>query len=115
MEDIRDMLRVFAEERDWEKFHTPENLAKSVAIEAGELLECFQWSPEYDLHEVSDEIADVVCYCIMLADKVGIDLEKEIKRKIGENAEKYPAEVCRGKSDKYTQLEVYKNAGKLDV
>lgn len=115
MEEIRDMLRVFAAERDWEKFHTPENLAKSVAIEAGELLECFQWSGEYDTEALSDEIADVMCYCIMLADKAGLDMEKEIRRKIAKNAEKYPAEICRGKSDKYTQLEAYRNAGKKDV
>ena len=105
MNEIRDELRRFTEERDWEQFHTPENLAKSVAIEAGELLECFQWSSEYDTHKVSDEIADVVNYCIMLADKIGIDLKAEILRKIRENGEKYPVEKAKGSSKKYNELE----------
>lgn len=104
MDEIRDKLREFAKERDWGKFHTPENLAKSVAIEAGELLECFQWSGDYDEHAVSDEIADVMNYCIMLADEIGIDLKKEILRKIGENAEKYPVEKAKGRSSKYDKL-----------
>ena len=104
MEEIRDILRKFNEERDWEKFHTPENLAKSVAIEAGELLECFQWDSFCDRVKLEEEIADVMSYCIMLADKTGIDLKKAITDKIRKNGEKYPVEKSRGKSTKYDRL-----------
>ncbi len=105
MDEIRDKLREFNAARDWEQFHTPENLAKSVAIEAGELLECFQWDSDYDRHQVSDEIADVVNYCIMLADRIGIDLKAELLRKIRENGEKYPVEKAKGSSRKYDELD----------
>ena len=104
MEELKEILRRFRDERDWAQYHTPENLAKSVSIEAGELLECFQWSGEYDVHAVSDELSDVLCYVIMLADAIGIDLKKECLRKISENARKYPAEQARGRSDKYDRL-----------
>lgn len=96
MEEIKMALRTFNEARDWEQYHTPENLAKSIAIEAGELLECFQWDNRYDLPALSDEIADVMMYCIMLADKIDIDLKKEIFRKMEKNGQKYPVEQCRG-------------------
>lgn len=104
MNEIKDKLRVFNKERDWDQFHSPENLAKSIAIESGELLECFQWGNDYDLHEVSDEIADVAMYCIMIADKVGIDLKKEMLRKLSENEAKYPVDKCKGSSKKYDKL-----------
>ncbi|MGN0658313.1 MAG: nucleotide pyrophosphohydrolase [Emergencia sp.] len=103
--ELRDLLRGFTEERDWDQFHSPENLAKSVSIEAGELLECFQWNSDFDLRAVSDEIADVMMYCIMLADKIGIDLKGEILRKLEENKKKYPVEKSRGSSKKYDELE----------
>ena len=99
-----DRIRKFTDDRDWQQFHTPSNLAKSISIEAGELLECFQWSGECDTHAVSDELSDVLCYVIMLADTIGIDLKKECLRKISENAEKYPVDASRGKSDKYDRL-----------
>lgn len=104
MEEIKLKLRAFNKERDWEQFHTPGNLAKSISIEAGELLECFQWSDQYDVRKVSDEIADVVMYCIMLADKIDIDLETEMLRKLEGNSQKYPVEKCKGSSKKYDQL-----------
>ena len=105
MKDVRDKLREFNKERDWEQFHTPENLAKSIAIEAGELLECFQWDGDYDREAVSDEIADVMNYCIMLADKIGVDPKEEMLRKIRQNGEKYPVEKAKGKSLKYDEFE----------
>ena len=104
MDEIRDKLRKFNEERDWEQFHSPENLAKSIAIEAGELLECFQWSDEYDRNAVSEEIADVMNYCIMLADKIGVDPKEIMLNKIDRNAEKYPVEKAKGSSKKYNEL-----------
>ena len=69
-----DEIRKFNEERDWDQFHTPENLAKSISIEAGELLECFQWDNNFNKEEVCEELADVTSYCIMLADRLGVDL-----------------------------------------
>lgn len=104
MEEIRDKLRLFNAARDWEQFHTPENLAKSISIEAGELLECFQWNNEYDKQGVCDEIADVMMYCIMLADKLKIDPKHEMLRKLEENNKKYPVSKCKGSSKKYDQL-----------
>ena len=104
MDEIRDKLRKFNEERDWEQFHSPENLAKSIAIEAGELLECFQWSDEFDRNAVSEEIADVMNYCIMLADKIGVDPKEIMLSKIDRNAEKYPVEKAKGSSKKYNEL-----------
>lgn len=104
MDELILKIKKFNREREWDQFHTPENLAKSVVIEAGELLECFQWNSEYNVHNVSDEIADVVMYCLMLADKIEIDLDAEILRKIKENGEKYPVSKCKGSSKKYNKL-----------
>ena len=95
MNEIKEQLRIFNEERDWDQFHSPENLAKSVVIEAGELLECFQWNNDYDQRAVSDEVADVMMYCIMLADKINIDLKEEILRKLEANKKKYPVKMQR--------------------
>ena len=97
-------IRAFNKERDWEQFHTPENLAKSISIEAGELLECFQWDASFDKQEVCEELADVMNYCLMIADQLDVDLEKILLDKIEKNKEKYPVEKAKGKSDKYTKL-----------
>ena len=104
MDDIKVKLRLFNKVRDWDQFHTPENLAKSISIEAAELLECFQWTNQYDIHAVSDEVADIVMYCIMFADKINIDLKKEILRKLDENNKKYPVLKCKGSSRKYNKI-----------
>lgn len=95
----------FTRDRDWDQFHSPENLAKSIAIEAGELLECFQWDGEhYHLQDVKDELADVMNYCIQLADKLHLDPDTIINAKIDQNEKKYPVEKARGSSKKYTEL-----------
>ena len=78
MKNIIKKISEFNKERDWDKFHSPENLAKSIAIESGELLECFQWNNNYDKKEVCEELADVFTYCIMMADKIEVDPEKII-------------------------------------
>ena len=104
MEEIQRMLREFNTERDWAQFHTPVNLAKSVAIEAGELLECFQWSDQYDKAELSEEVADVMLYCLMLCDSAGLDPIEIMRSKIEKNKEKYPVSKARGSSKKYTEL-----------
>jgi dCTP diphosphatase len=97
-------VREFVRERDWGQFHSPENLAKSIAIEAGELLECFQWSADADEAEVKRELADVLIYCLLLTDRIGEDVDELIRAKIEENRRKYPVESARGRSEKYDRL-----------
>lgn len=98
------MIIDFNRERDWGQFHSPENLAKSIAIEAGELLECFQWNNNYDKSEVCEELADVLNYCFLLADKLDVDPEEIILNKLEKTREKYPVEKAKGVSTKYTKL-----------
>ena len=94
----------FINDRDWDQFHSPSNLAKSISIEAGELLECFLWSDEeYNLDDVKDELADVLVYCIDLANKLNLDIDEIIMAKMQKNKEKYPVEKAKGKSKKYTE------------
>ena len=103
-ETVRKILQ-FTEDRDWDQFHSSENLAKSVAIEAGELLECFQWSGEYDPEHTAEELADVMNYCIQLADKLGLDMDQILLDKLEKNAKKYPVEKAKGSNRKYTELD----------
>ncbi len=102
---VAQKLRAFSEERDWDQFHTPENLAKSISIEAAELLECFQWSPDGDLQAVKEELADVLTYCYFLAMKVGLEPDQIVLEKLAVTAQKYPVEKSRGSSVKYHQLD----------
>lgn len=97
-------LREFVAERDWAQFHSPENLAKSISIEAGELLERFQWGGEFDTERVQEELADVLTYCHLLADKLGVNAEQIVLEKLATTREKYPIEKARGRSEKYDQL-----------
>lgn len=97
-------VRRFRKERDWEQFHTPENLAKSIAIEAGELLECFQWNKEGDLTAAAEELADVLAYCIHMADAMDLDMAEILQSKMDLNEKKYPVDLCKGKNTKYTKL-----------
>ena len=104
MDKLKAAFREFTEERDWEQFHTPENLAKSVCIEAAELLECFQWNNDFDMGEVCDELADVLSYCIMLADRLDVSIEEIVLNKLEKTRAKYPVEKARGVSTKYDEL-----------
>ena len=105
MDKLKQAFREFNEERDWDQFHTPENLAKSICIEAGELLECFQWDEEhYDLEHVKEELADVIVYCQDMLDKLGLDVDEIVNAKMTKNEMKYPVEKAKGRSDKYTRL-----------
>ena len=104
MQELTEKIRNFNEERDWDQFHSPENLAKSIAIESGELLECFQWNNNYDKKEVCEELADVFTYCIMMADKIEVDPEKIILDKLEKTKKKYPVEKAKGVSTKYNKL-----------
>ncbi|MBQ1400408.1 MAG: nucleotide pyrophosphohydrolase [Lachnospiraceae bacterium] len=98
-------IRKFTEDRDWQQFHTPANLAKSIAIEAGELLECFQWSEtEYDPEHVKEELADVMVYCRNLLDELGLDEDEIVNAKMDKNEAKYPVEKARGRNTKYDRL-----------
>ena len=100
-----DRIRRFTAERDWDQFHTPANLAKSISIEANELLECFQWSDtDYDLSHVAEELADVMVYCQNMLDALELDADTIINAKMDQNEAKYPVEKCRGSNAKYDQL-----------
>ena len=103
-DEVLQQLRSFVEERDWKQFHTPENLAKSISIEAAELLEIFQWGSDADEASIKDELADVLTYCILLADRYGLDPYELIIQKLEKTKEKYPVEKSKGKSDKYDRL-----------
>ena len=98
-------IRRFSIDRDWDQFHTPENLAKSIVIEAAELLECFQWSAtDFDEQHVKEELADVIVYTQNLLDKLGLDEDEIVNMKMDQNERKYPVEKAKGKADKYDRL-----------
>ena len=100
-----DRIIRFSTDRDWDQFHTPANLAKSISIEANELLECFQWNDtDYDISAVKDELADVIVYCVDMLDKLGLDVDEIVNAKMTKNEAKYPVEKARGRATKYTEL-----------
>jgi len=113
IESLRDILREFARERDWDQFHTPKNLSMALIAEAAELVEHFQWVDGETSHlleekvrpSVEEEIADIFIYLVRIADKLGIDLYQAAGRKIEINARKYPADKVRGSARKYTEYE----------
>jgi len=112
LSQLRDALRQFAAERDWDQFHSPKNLASALAVEAAELLERFQWLTEDqsrklgpdDLARVREEMADVLNYLVRLADKLDVDLLEAARAKILVNAAKYPVDKARGSAKKYREL-----------
>ena len=107
-ERLFETLREFVAERDWSQFHTPANLAKSISIEAAELLECFQWNDDVipeNLEAIKDELADVLTYCFLMADKLKLDPESLILDKLEKTKAKYPVEKSRGTSVKYDRLD----------
>jgi len=102
LEELRNLVASFVEERRWQQFHTPKNLSMSVAIEAAELMELFQWSDDVDVNEeildrVKEEVADVVIYCLALANALDIDLSRAVRDKVAANAIKYPVEKYKGR------------------
>ncbi|MBR3354519.1 MAG: nucleotide pyrophosphohydrolase [Oscillospiraceae bacterium] len=100
-----DRIRRFTIDRDWDQYHSPANLAKSISIEANELLECFQWSDDdYDLEHVKEELADVLVYCIDMVDKLNLDVDEIINSKMDKNEKKYPIEKSKGNAKKYSDL-----------
>ena len=104
-----DMVLKFRDDRNWHQFHNPKDLAISVSLEAAELLEIFQWSAddlvcEKKIDKIREELADVLNYCILMADACGLDLDEIIQAKVKRNSEKYPVELAFGNKEKYTEL-----------
>ena len=100
-----DRIRSFTEDRDWDQFHSPANLAKSISIEANELLECFQWNDnDFDIEQVKEELADVIVYCRNMLDKLNLDEDEIVNKKMKKNEKKYPIDKSKGKSLKYDKL-----------
>jgi len=113
--ELKTLIARFRDERDWKQFHKPKDLAISVSVEAGELLELFQWKTDSEINstlddpaklgQLKDEVADIVVYCLNMSDIVGFDLADAIQRKLELNAEKYPVDKAKGKATKYTELD----------
>lgn len=107
-ETINKVLK-FRDDRNWKQFHNPKDLAISISLEASELLEIFQWSGEdilckNKLDKIKEELADVINYCILMADNCGLDLDQIVSEKVEKNSEKYPVEKAFGNKEKYTNL-----------
>ena len=105
MKETLERIKKFRDERDWQQFHTPSNLAKAISIESGELLEEFLWDNDnFNLQNVKEELADVMIYCIHMANALDVNIEDIINMKMDKNELKYPVEKAKGKSTKYTEL-----------
>lgn len=96
-------IRNFTKDRDWDKYHTPNNLAKTIVIEASELLECFQWGENYKIDKVKEELADVIVNCQNLLDKLNLDADEIVNAKMDQNESKYPASKFKGINKKYNE------------
>lgn len=105
MKETMERIKKFRDDRDWQQFHTPSNLAKAISIEAGELLEEFLWDNDnFNLQNVKEELADVIIYCIHMANALDVNIEDIINMKMDKNEMKYPVEKAKGKNTKYTEL-----------
>ena len=105
MKETLERIKKFRDDRDWQQFHTPSNLAKAISIESGELLEEFLWDNDnFNLQNVKEELADVMIYCIHMANALDVNIEDIINMKMDKNEMKYPIEKAKGKSTKYTEL-----------
>ncbi len=105
LQELSIKIDTFNKERDWDKFHSPANLAKSISIEANELLECFQWNDtDYSIESVKRELADVINYCIQMATVLKFDIKDIVLEKLAETEKKYPIEKAKGISTKYDKL-----------
>ena len=105
LELLKERIKKFTDDRDWNQFHTPSNLAKSISIEANELLECFQWNDtEFDIEAVKEELADVLNYCIRMTQVLNLDLIEIVNAKMDKNEKKYPVEKAKGVATKYNKL-----------
>ena len=105
LEQVKQRIDKFNKDRDWDQFHTPSNLAKSISIEANALLECFQWSDSnYDIESVKEELADVMNYCIQMSMVLGVDIIDIINSKMDKTEKKYPVDKAKGVATKYNKL-----------
>ncbi len=104
LEKLNQRIKKFNDDRDWNQFHTPSNLAKSISIEANELLECYQWNDNADINDVKEELADVMNYCFQMAQILNVDIIDIINEKMDKTEKKYPIEKAKGKSTKYSKL-----------
>ena len=105
VENTINRIRKFRKDREWDQFHSPSNLAKAISIEAAELLEEFLWDNEnYNKQNVEEELADVIVYCLHMADALNVDINEIINKKMDKNEKKYPVEKAKGNSKKYTEL-----------
>lgn len=105
LDELSKKIDLFNKERDWDKYHSPVNLAKSISIEANELLECFQWNDiDYSLDDVKNELADVINYCIQMATRLNLNIKEIVLDKLAETEKKYPVEKARGTSVKYNKF-----------
>ena len=102
-QSTRKALRAFVAARAWDDFHTPENLAKSISIESAELLELYQWTDTPDRQQVEDELADVITYCIHLANRLGVDIDEIVMAKLAKTEQKYPVELNQGSINKQSE------------
>ena len=105
LEEFEARIRKFNKDRDWDQFHTPVNMAKSISIEAAELLECFQWSDtNFNIEDVKDELADIMNYCIQMSQVLGVDIIEILNHKLDKTEKKYPIDKAKGVSTKYNKL-----------
>ncbi len=105
LEQLKQRIQKFNDDRDWNQFHTPANLAKSISIEANELLECFQWNDKnFNIEDVLEELADVMNYCIQMSQVLNVDIIDIINKKMDKTEKKYPVEKAKGVSTKYNKL-----------
>lgn len=104
LEELKQRIDKFNKDRDWDQFHSPVNLAKSISIEAAELLECYQWNDNADIEAVKEELADVMNYCLQLSMVLGVDIIDIMNKKMDKTEKKYPIEKAKGVSTKYTKL-----------
>ncbi len=104
LEELLKRIDKFNKDRDWDQFHSPVNLAKSISIEANELLECYQWNDNANIEDVKEELADVLNYCLQMSLKLNLDPIEIINKKMDKNEKKYPVDKAKGKSDKYNKL-----------
>ena len=104
LEELNQRIKRFNDDRDWNQFHTPSNLAKSISIEANELLECYQWSEDADIASVKEELADVMNYCLQLAQVLNVDIIDISQAKMDKNEKKYPVDKAKGVATKYDKL-----------
>lgn len=103
LEEIKNKILKFREKRDWKKYHTIENLSKSISIEAAELLEVFQWGDDYEIEDITEELADILIYALLLSDTIGVDPIEIIEEKINKNEKRFPVDKVYGTSGKHTK------------